>query len=158
VPSVQENTEHGTRTARRRLVYIFTPKHHGALSGSSCWLSDLSLDEEFAIFDRADGIVVQFPYEDDRQVVDEEGNLYGYQVLDGSLRVIGTWHQQIAEFPFQRDGTPWHGYPSWSIDSNGPENRRNQKCCPSSVVFDRMFALGDINRGQRKRLKRGDWI
>jgi hypothetical protein len=119
----------------------------------------LTFEEEFAIFDRADGVVVQIQYENNRQIADEDGNLYGYQPLsDGSLRVIGTWHQQLAEFPVQREGSPWHGYPIWPINTEAPENRRGQKCRPDSSVFDRMFGLGDITRGQRKRLKRGDWI
>jgi hypothetical protein len=159
VPSVQENTNHPTKSARRGLAYVFTPKHHGASSDSACWLTELTLAEEFAIFNRADGTVVQFAYEDHRQVADEDGNLYGYELLsDGSLRVIGTWQQQIAEFPVQREGTPWHGYPIWPLNSEAPENRRGAKCQPDTAVFDRMFNLGDINRGQRKRLKKGEWI
>jgi hypothetical protein len=146
------------QTARRGLSYVFTPKHHGASQNNACWLTDLSLDEEFAIFDRADGIVVQNPDEDNRQVADENGNLYGYAPLpDGSLRVIGTWHQQLAEFPVQEVGA-WHGYPIWPINSDAPQNLHGQKCRPDAKVFDRMLQLGDITRGQRKRLKKGDWI
>jgi len=159
LPSVQDNTQHALPTARRSLIYLFTPKHHGASQNNSCWLTELTFDEEFAIFDRADGIVVQFPYEDNRQVADESGNLYGYLPLsDGSLSVIGTWYQQLAEFPVQEDGAAWHGYPIWPINSDAPQNLQGQKCRPDSAIFDRMLKLGDITRGQRKRLKKGDWI
>lgn len=159
MPFVQNNTEHPTLTARRNLTYVFTPKHHGASPTSSCWLSTLTLDEEFAIFDRADGIVVTISYVDNRQVADDDGNLYGYEALsNGSLREIGTWHQQLAEFPNQREDSVWHGYPIWPTSSQAPVNYQGQKCRPDSKVFDRMFQLGDITSGQRKRLKRGDWI
>lgn len=159
MPAVQENTVHPVRTARRGLSYVFTPKHHGASLEHACWLNELSFNEEFAIFSRADGIVVEHLYEDNRQIADENGNLYGYQSLpDGSLLVIGTWHQQLAEFPLQGDGVDWHGYPIWAISNLAPLNYRGEKCRPAKEVFDRMFGIGDITRGQRKRLKKGDWI
>jgi hypothetical protein len=159
VPSVQTNITHPALTARRNLAYVFTPKHHGASQTSSCWLPALTLDEEFAIFDRADGVVVQPPILDNRQVADANGNLYGYEMLpNGSLREIGTWHQQLAEFPVQAAGANWHGYPIWPIGPQAPQNLQGQKCRPDSQIFDRMVQLGNITPGQRKRLKKGDWI
>jgi hypothetical protein len=118
----------------------------------------MNLDEEFGIFDRADGVVVQ-PPADNQQVADAAGNVYGYTVLaDGSLEEIGTWHQQIAEFPNQAAGAVWHGYPIWPIGPMAPQNLQGQKCRPDSSVFDRMVALGHITSGQRKLLKKGETV
>lgn len=149
-------------TARRQLGYIFTPKHHGADRKSACWLTVLTLAEEFAIFNRADGIVVE-PPGDNRQVADTEGNIYGYERLpDGAtskLREIGTWYQQLAEFPFQADGMDWHGYPIYPVLAlEAPENRKGHKCRPDTRVFDRMYELRDITLAERKQLKKGEQI
>jgi hypothetical protein len=161
VPSVQNDTEHPVQTRRRGLSYVFTPKHHGGDQNASRWLTELPLDEEFAVFDRADGILVA-PPTDNRQVADVAGNLYGYEVLNSGLRHLrdlGTWHQQMAEFPVQNPGAVWHGYPIWPIDQDvAPKKYKGQKCRPSVEVFDRMMQLGDIDHGQRKRLKSRDWI
>lgn len=160
MPSVQNNTTYPVSTARRGLVYVFTPKHHGGDTTSSCWLTDLTFDEEFAIFDRADGVVVVDPkLMDERQVADGNGNLYGYETLPtGTLRELGTWHQQIAEFPNQVQGADWHGYPIWSIHSDSSQKYKGEECKPAKEVFDRMVQLGDITPAQRKRLKKGDRI
>ncbi len=161
VPSVQNNTAHPVQTTRRGLTYVFTPKHHGGDRTASCWLTELPLDDEYAVFDRADGIVVESP-EDNRQVSDTEGNLYGYEILASDpqrLRELGTWHQQIGEFPVQKPGAVWHGYPIWPIDEEiAPQKHKGMKHRPQVEVFDRMVQLGDIDDGQRKRLKKGDWI
>jgi len=153
---VQNNTTYPVRTTRRRLGYVFTPKHHGGDATGSRWMTDLTFDEEFAIFDRADGIVVADPtLMDERQVADGNGNLYGYEILPtGSLRLreLGTRLQQMAEFPCQIQGADWHGYPIYPIQYQG------QKCKPAKEVFDRMVQLGDISQAQGKRLKKGDWI
>jgi hypothetical protein len=158
VPSVQSDIQHTVVTSRRRLNYTFTPKHHGASSQSACWLEDLTFDEEFAIFDRADGVVTSSITEDDRQVADAAGNLYGYERLeDGALRELGTWNQQLAEFPVQDNGATWHGYPIWPIAEIAPQNYQGERCRPAKEVFDRMLELGDINTAQCKRLKKGDF-
>jgi hypothetical protein len=119
VPSVQTDTNYAVPSKRRGLIYVFTPKHHGGDRSASCWLTGLSLDEEFEIFDRADGII-EAPA-DNRQLADADGNLYGYEVLKTGLhhlRELGTWHQQMAEFPVQKAGAVWHGYPIWPIDED----------------------------------------
>lgn len=160
MPSVQINTTHTAQTVRRGLAYEFTPKHHGGNVTASRWLTALTFDEEFAVFDRADGVVVAVPA-DDRQVADAYGNLYGYEILPAGtqhLRELGTWYQQMAEFPVQQPGAVWHGYPIWPIGPAAPQNYQGQKCRPNAQVFDRMLQLGDITAGQRKRLKKGDWI
>lgn len=118
----------------------------------------MSLIEEFEIFDRADGIVVQ-PPNDNRQIADADGNVYGYTVLaDGSLEEIGTWHQQLAEFPNPAGGAVWHGYPIWPVGPMAPQNLQGQRCRPDSSVFDRMVDLGHISAGQRKQLKKGETV
>ena len=147
-----------TQSTRRNLSYVFTPKHHGASKTASCWQPAMTLDEEFTVFDRADGIVVQAPA-DDRQVADADGNIYGYTVLaDGTLDELGTWYQQLAEFPAQAAGAVWHGYPIRPIGPLAPQSFQGQKCRPNTSVFDRMFELGDITNGQRKLLKKGEWV
>jgi hypothetical protein len=160
VPSIQNITSHPQQTARRTLTYEFTPKHHGRNATASCWLTALTLVEEFEIFDRADGIVVAAPA-DNRQVADARGNLYGYEVLAGGsqhLREIGTWDQQMAEYPVQQAGTNWHGYPIWPVGPLVPQKYQGQRCRPAPEVFDRMVQIGDITSAQRKRLKKGDWL
>ena len=159
MPSVQVVTLHPSSTVRRGLRYEFTPKHHGADSDAACWLTELGLDEEFAIFDRADGIE-EVEGTDPRQIADEAGNLYGYELIpDGTMRVIGTWYQQLAEFPVQVDGAIWHGYPIWPLKNElAPENRRGEKCRPTTRVFDRLLEIGVITRQQRKRLGNGKLI
>jgi len=72
------------------------------------------------------------------------------------MRVIGTWYQQLAEFPVQVDGVIWHGYPIWPINELTPENRRGEKCRPTKRVFNRLFEVGVITRQQRKRLGKGE--
>ncbi len=161
MPFVQVNTTHPTITARRGLTYVFTPKHHGAGQNNACWLTTMTFEEEFAIFDRADGIIVPPLVPDNRQVADARGNLYGYETSSNGphkLREIGTWHQQLAEFPVQAAGADWHGYPIWPISPEDPQILRGHKCRPAVEVFDRMVQLGDISIGERKRLKKGDWI
>ena len=160
MPFVQNTIAHPDQTARRALTYEFTPKHHGGNATASRWLTALTLVEEFEIFDRADGIVIAAPA-DNRQVADAAGNLYGYEVLVGGsqhLREIGTWDQQMAEFPVQQAGTNWHGYPIWPVGPLAPQNYQGQRCRPAPEVFDRMVQIGDITPAQRKLLKKGDWI
>lgn len=160
MPSVQKVTVHAVATARRALSYEFTPKHHGADVAASTWLPAIALTEEFDIFDRADGIVVA-PPADHQQVADAKGNLYGYEVVQGGtqhLREIGTWDQQIAEYPVQQTGTNWHGYPIWPVGPLAPGNYQGQRCRPAPEVFDRMVQLGHITPAHRKRLSKGDWI
>ncbi len=159
MPSVQTNTPHPVRTARREIVYVFTPKHHGGGgSKAACW-SLPSFEEEFRIFDRADGQTVA-DGQDCGQVADQEGNLYGYEVLPtGSLRELGTWYQQMAEFPVQQPGESWHGYPIWpNLGPLVPPRLRGERCRPDKSVFVRMELLGHISPAQHKRLKRGDLL
>ncbi len=156
MPFVQVVTPHSVLTVRRNLRYEFTPKHHGADTGAACWSTELGLNEEFALFDRADGIVVE-EGDEHGQIADEVGNLYGCERLaNGTLRVIGTWYQQLAEFPLHDERAIWHGYPIWPINELAPENRQGEKCRPTKRVFERLLEVGIITQQQRKRLGKGE--
>jgi hypothetical protein len=142
--------EHPEPTRRSGYRYRFTAKHHGGGSASDArWLPDLSEADEFAVFDDADEL----------QLADEGGNLYG-ALRDGvtSLRYLGTWQQQLAEFPCASAGSPWHGYPAWPLNEEAASNRRGEKCRPPREVFDRMVATGLITAAMRKRLKGGNHV
>lgn len=142
-----ENVEHSASTQRSGYRYFFYAKHHGGDKKAAMWLTSISREVEFSIFDQGDL----------RQIADERGWIYGI-LLDaaGDLREIGTWDEQVAEFqPGASAGDPWHGYPQWPVDELGPANRRKQKCCPDRAVFDLMLAAALINKIQRKRLLAG---
>ena len=161
MPSVQNNTVHPVLTARRGLTYEFTPKHHGGSATASCWLTVITFAEEFSIFDRADGIVVAAPGADNRQVIDVSGKLYGYEILGAEnqhLRELGTWGEQMSEYPAPHVGHSWHGYPIWPRRPIASTQFQGQRCRPDSQVFDRMVQLGDITLSHRKRLMKGNFI
>jgi hypothetical protein len=146
--AVQDH-EHPQRTRRHQYRYLFTAKHHGESEGAAQWSPDLSEEDEFAVFDGAD----------DMELLDEEGNLYG-ALRDGedSLRDLGIWGEQIAEFPCAAEEMPWHGYPLWAINHEGPSNRRNQKHRPAREVFNRMVEVGRITALMRTRLMKGGHV
>lgn len=150
MPTVTEVVVHGERTNRSGYEYQFTPKHHGGPGSgpdAAQWVTSLNLDEEFAIFDTAD----------EHELSDRDGNLYGVEP-DGpdSLRYIGVWNEQVAEFPVAREGEAWHGYPVYPLVDEGPENRRGQKGRPEGVVFTKLVRAGLISPSQRKRIMKGD--
>lgn len=147
MPTLATVVVHGELTRRSRFSYQFTPKHHGADAGAAQWLPSLSLEGEFSIFDAAD----------EHELFDDRGWLYGVQ-QDGEdgLRYIGIWNQQVAEFPFAREGEAWHGYPLYPLKELGPENRRGEKHRPAKEVFDQMVRAGIITHRQRRRLLKGD--
>jgi hypothetical protein len=142
---------HPVRTRKRGFRYLFYEKHHGrGATDAAQWLASLNRDDEFAIFDVAD--------HDD--LFDERGWLYGIRprLPSGHIPDLGTWGQQIAEFPLARSNEPWHGYPLWPIGEEGPENRKGEKGRPSKRVFLIMEAAGLITNRERKRLHKGDHI
>ena len=147
MPTLSEIVHHPEPTGRGGYRYVFTPKHHGADPDAAQWLPALTLEEEFSVFDGAD----------DHELTDDEGALYGV-LLDGEdgLRSLGTWNQQVAEFPAAREGEPWHGYPLYPLKDQGPENRRGQQLRPETAVFNKMVGAGLITRSQRRRLMKGD--
>jgi len=146
MPTLAGVVEHTGTTARSAYRYQFTPKHHGADQNAAQWLPDLSLEQEFSIFDEAD----------QHELCDEDGNLYGVlRTANGDLEYIGVWDEQVAEFPVARTGTAWHGYPVYPLAEIGPVNRRGQSGGPAKVVFDKMLHAGVIGRQQRGRLLKG---
>jgi hypothetical protein len=149
MPTLATVVVHETLTGRNRYQYQSTPKHHGADAAAAQWLPKLTLEEEFAVFNLAD----------QNELADEDGRLYGVlRIGENDLRDVGTWQQQIAEFPLASEGTPWHGYPIWAINQDGPSNRAAQKMRPAKIVFQRMETAGLITKRQRKRLYKGDHV
>jgi hypothetical protein len=148
MPTLTTVVVHGTLTGRNQYRYQFTPKHHGGDANAAQWLPSLSLEEEFSVFDGAD----------EYDLSDDDGRLYG-MLTDGDegFRTIGTWNQQVAEFPHAREGEAWHGYPLYPLIELGPENRRGQKGRPAKEVFDKMARAGLITRSQRRRLLKGEY-
>ncbi len=88
---MSDEPEHPTPTARSGYRYVFTSKHHGGgASGDSRWA--ITQDEEFSVFDTAD----------QHAIADSDGRLYGVLRQGGGLADLGTWFQQVAEFPWRR--------------------------------------------------------
>jgi hypothetical protein len=146
MPTLSQVVVHETLTRRSQYAYQFTPKHHGADGDAAQWRPELTLEEEFAVFDLAD----------EHELSDHDGQLYGLQQGgDDALRHLGIWDEQIAEFPSAREGEAWHGYPVYPLVELGPRNRRGQKCRPQKMVFDKMILAGLITRNQRQRLLKG---
>ncbi len=145
-----EDHEHPHPTQKSQYRYLFTAKHHGGGARDAAqWSSQVSEDEEFSVFDTADL----------HDLSDERHWLYG--VLrngEDGLRYLGTWDQQVAEFPLANEGQPWHGYPLWPLKELGPENRRGEKMRPSKEIFRRMEQAGLITGRERKRLFKGDHV
>lgn len=142
---------HPAPTRRSGFRYLFYDKHHGRGDpDASQWLPSMSRDEEFQVFDVADL----------HDISDDRGWLYGIRPRDraGQIPELGTWGQQVAEFPVARLNEPWHGYPLWPLGEAGPENRKGDKSRPVKSVFLRMEAAGLIMARERKRLNKGDHI
>ncbi len=147
-PSGQGESVYPRQTDRSNYSYMFTAKHHGGpRSRDATW--SINQDDEFAVFNTADVM----------ELADDDGNLYGaLREGENSLRTLGTWGQQIAEFPCASEGAPWHGYPIWAVNDEAPPHRRGEKYRPAPVVFRRMEASGLINRNTRVRLMGGHHV
>ncbi|MBI3823527.1 MAG: hypothetical protein HY289_12730 [Planctomycetes bacterium] len=139
--------EHSATTRKNKYRYCFTSKHHGGgTSEDAQWHPQLSRDEEFAVFDEADY----------RDISDDNGWFYGVLCSEErQLRDLGTWSQQVAEFPKANVGVPWHGYPIWAVNSDAPSNRAGEKMRPPKSVFLKLETVGLITKQQRKRLLKG---
>jgi hypothetical protein len=149
MPTLAQIVIHDQRTRRRGYQYQFTPKHHGGDVGAAQWLPSLRLEEEFTVFDTAD----------EHELSDGDGRLYGVlRNAEGELRDLGTWQQQVAEFPPANEGVPWHGYPIWAVNDAAPANRSGEKVRPAKAVFARMEQTGLITARRRKRLYKGDHV
>jgi hypothetical protein len=140
--------EHPTQSRRSKYRYIFYGKHHGGGSaGDAKWADDVTRGEEFSVFDQADFF----------DISDDRGHLFGVlRDNKGELRDLGTWQQQVAEFPKAADSCPWHGYPIWAVNALAPSNRVDQKMRPAKDVFQKMERASLITKQQRKRLMKGD--
>lgn len=149
-PSGQQEVIHPDLTRRSQYRYMFTVKHHGGgPPDAACWSSLVSQDEEFSVFDGADF----------HEITAEDGSLYGVlRANDEGLRYLGTWNQQLAEFPYARESVAWHGYPLYPLKGLGPENRRGDKLRPPKEVFQKMERAGLITKRERKRLFKGDHV
>jgi hypothetical protein len=142
---------HPVPTRRGGYRYQFYDKHHGrGAPDVARWMPSITHHEEFAIFDAAD----------QNEFSDEQGCLFGVgpRDEDGEIPDLGTWGQQIAEFPFARPNATWHGYPLCPLAEAGPENRKGEKGRPSRIVFLRMEAVGVLTPRERKRLYKGDHL
>jgi hypothetical protein len=142
---------HPEATRRSGYRYQFYNKHHGRGSlDAAQWLPALSREEEFAVFDTADM----------NELSDERGWFYGIRPRNesGDIPDLGTWGQQLAEFPFARPNEAWHGYPLWPLVEEGPQNRGGEQSRPAKRVFDRMEAVGLLTHRERKRLYKGDHL
>jgi hypothetical protein len=142
---------HPVLTQRSRHRYQFRDKHHGRGGNDAAqWLSSMSQEDEFAVFDAADL----------HEISDERRWLYGVRPRDeqGRIPELGTWGQQVAEFPFARPNETWHGYPLWPLGEAGPDNRKGEKCRPDKVVFQRMEKAAMITPRERKKLYKGDHL
>ncbi|MFO0928748.1 MAG: hypothetical protein U0736_17295 [Gemmataceae bacterium] len=148
MPTLSQVVIHGDATDKHQYRYQFTPKHHGADPDAAQWIPALALDDEFSVFNTAD----------EHDLVDEEGRLYGVLPERDTLRDLGTWAQQVAEFPAARDGEAWHGYPIWAVSGLAPPNRRGERMRPGKAVFDRLRDVGLITERMRKRLYKGDHV
>jgi hypothetical protein len=139
---------HPSPTRRSGYRYFFYDKHHGRGGPDAAqWLPALSHDEEFAVFDTADF----------HEILDAREWLYGiHRGPEGEVLMLGTWGQQLAEFPLARDGQPWHGYPLWPLKDAGPPNRRREKHRPSKDVFLKMETANLLTARDRKRLQKGN--
>jgi hypothetical protein len=67
MPTLSELVVHETLTRRSEYRYQFIPKHHGADRDAAEWRPELTLEEEFAVFNLAD----------EHDLSDDEGQLYG---------------------------------------------------------------------------------
>lgn len=151
VPTLTADEPHPDPTARGRLLYLFTAKHHGLDPAAARWLpgADLTREDEFRVFDLADR----------HEIANDGGDLYGLlRTPAGEARTLGTWGQQLAEFPSARPGERWHGYPLYPLNEQAPANRAGAKCRPAKPVLARMETEGLIDARERKRLAKGDHI
>jgi hypothetical protein len=140
---------HPEPTRRSGYRYLFHDKHHGHDPSAARWLPELNQDEEFAVFDASDF----------HDLSDDRGWLYGVRIgPEGEVLELGTWSQQVAEFPCARFNDPWHGYPLWPLKEAGPANRRGEEQRPSKAVFLKMEETKVLTRRDRKRLMKGDFV
>jgi hypothetical protein len=137
--------EHPERTRRSGFRYCFYVAHHGrGTPDDSQWAEDVSRDEEFAIFDEADW----------HDFSDSKGHFYGLRrSAEGDLLELGTEGEQIAKFWNPNKNQPTHGFPSWPMNFDTPDNRK--KTTPPKEAILKMEAAGLLFAEQRKKLLKG---
>ncbi len=94
---------HPQTTRRSNFQYFFYVKHHKAgRSEDAPWLSNITHDNEFGVFDLADFHTLS----------NEKGDLYGLHLSpEGMVMNLGTREEQIAEFPrARRSCLAWLSY------------------------------------------------
>ena len=132
---------HGRTTSRSGYRYQFYTKHHARQkSPEAQWFPELTREQEFEVFDRADQL----------ELTDERGNLYGMRPrkADGRFPHLGTRGEQVAKFPFARDNAPWHGYPLW------PNETPRAPSVPD-VALAKLVGLGLLSASEQRRLRKG---
>lgn len=150
MPTLATNQTHPIPTRRSRFVYEFTQKHHGCNKWAAQWRLDLSLDEEFAVFDAADSA----------KTCDDDGKLYGIlpRTADGKVPALGTRGEQFARFECHVQQV-WHGYPFFPVRfAVGPKPRFGGNEPPPREVLFRLEAAGVISATDRRRIRRGKHI
>jgi hypothetical protein len=147
-PTATEDWEHPDPTrSDRHYRYLFTAKHHGGGGREAArWAADVTPLEEFSVFDDADF----------HEIVSEAGYMYGVLRQDlESLRIIGFWGEEVAEFTARNTSPLWHGYPVYVVNERGSEKRRGEVNKPPKDVLARLTMRGLITTRERKRLARG---
>lgn len=143
MPTFANDEEFERPTTRSGYRYLFTSKHHGLDASAAQWRTEMSLPEEFSVFELADGL----------DLSDGDGNMYGIFIIAGvGIEMLGSRDEQVAEFPGSRVGEIWHGYPCYPLAYNGARGR------PAKIVFDKMVERGLLTSPQRRRLMKGKHI
>jgi hypothetical protein len=137
---------HPERTGRSGYQYFFYDKHHKAgHSEDAQWLPNMNPDEEFTVFDLADW----------HELTNEKGDLYGLRPgPEGTVMILGTREEQVAEFPRAQEGHAWHGYPAWPIMRLDRDKQERKYPVPREALA-KMKEAGLITEKQRKRLAGG---
>lgn len=136
--------EHASRTRRSGYRYFFYAKHHATgPSRHAQWLPDLGREDEFSVFNIADEF----------NLSNSQGDLFGLLVRPGgSVEILGTRDEQVAEFPVTPRNQAWHGYPLWPIRRHDDAPRKSR---PPADALRKMEESGIIDEKQRSRLARG---
>jgi hypothetical protein len=143
MPTLPNNVVHPVVTKNHGYQYQFTTKHHGGNKSEAQWDPELTLNEEFAVFDEAD----------QANLLDKKGNLYGaVKVGADDLRILGTRGEQVAEFPAPSPPSPWHGYPAFPLEGS------NHEAAPPREVLTAMMKADIITKRGRRRLAKGDRV
>lgn len=140
---------HPVPTNRRRLTYKFTEKHHKpGKSNDAQWLDELSRDDEFQVFNRAD----------EKDICNDKGDLFGMRLdTNGTVSILGSRKEQIAKFPFAREGETWHGYPLWPIAKVNFITNERRDPAPKEALM-KMKDAGWITESGMKRLSKGKHV